>query len=533
MNTEAHPVVIAGAGPAGLVAAVTLARQGVGSLLVERRGALSQFPRATGVGVRTMELLRSWGLEDQARAGQTDVVDAHGWLTPALASPDGVAIPEGFPLRAQVAGHSPTTFAVIPQDHLEPVLLAHLRTFSTSHVRFGTEVVGFDQDDDGITVHLRGPDGTPTAVRCRVLVGADGAHSAVRAAMGVRMEGPDRLANVVTVLFEAPLDAVVGDRRYPIYLIEHPDAGGVLVPSGGYTRWIYGHYWDPQRERLEDYPPERLADMIRTATGVPDLDLRIVRTGAFTFAAQVAERYRSGRVFLAGDAAHRMTPRGGRGMNTAIHDGHDLGWKVAWVLRGWADTPLLDTYETERRPVGLRNTALSAQQGPVIGGMRALADDLAGRLPHAWLDGTARRSTLDLIGPGLTLLTGPAGERWRAVRADTVVPLHTYALDDAASAAVGSNRDGAVLVRPDGHVVTRWPVVPADPAGEVRTALRRLSVERGHHHSGESAHRIRSPRSPGCVAHGRVSSLRRQAADRRPDAARRGTPADARTPRGR
>ena len=129
--------------------------------------------------------------------------------------------------------------------------------------------------------------------------------------------------------------------------------------------------------------------------------------GSFTFAAQVAERFRSASTFLVGDAAHRATPRGGTGMNTAIHDGHDLGWKLAWVLRGWAGADLLDTYESERRPVAEHNVSRST----VVGVEQDLDADLGGRIRHVWVpSGDGLVSSLDLIGPGLTLLTGPSGD---------------------------------------------------------------------------------------------------------------------------
>jgi putative polyketide hydroxylase len=475
---QSVPVAIVGAGPAGLVAAVTLARYGVGVLLVERHPGLSPLPRATGVSTRTMELLRSWGLEEQVRAGELGMVDAGAWATDTLASPRGVLLPSGFPNREQTAAISPTALAAVPQDHLEPVLLRHLRTYPTAQVRFGTELVGFDHDEEGATVVLRdGPSGGSTVARARYLVGTDGAHSTVRTGLGIAMDGPDHLAEHLTVLFQAPLGEVVGGRRYGIYFIQHPEAGGVLVPSGAEDRWLYGRRWEPDRERLEDYTEARLADLIRAAAGVPDLQPRILAMGSFSFAAQVAERYRDGSAFLAGDAAHRMTPRGAMGMNTAVGDAWDLGWKLAWVLRGWAPPELLGTYEAERRPVGLRRTARAAADGPDQDGAEALAEDLGGRVAHAWLRRGGRRvSTLDLVGPGLTLLAGPDGAAWRPAAADAgrPVPLAVEPLDRAAAGAVGIGRRGAVLLRPDGQVAARWPTQVAEATGALRRGVGRV-----------------------------------------------------------
>jgi putative polyketide hydroxylase len=468
-------VVVVGAGPAGLVAAITLARGGVGTLLVERNPGLSPLPRATAVSTRTMELLRSWGLEDEVRAGQLDIAYVGAFATETLASPDGVVLPVGVATFEQAAAVSPTTVAGVPQDHLEPVLLSYLRAFPTAEVRFGTELVSFQQDTDGVTVVLRErTSGRETTVRADHLIGADGAHSRVRDGLGIAMDGPDHLAEHLTALFEAPLREVVGDRRYGIYFIQHPEAGGVFVPNGTGNRWLYGTAWQPARERLEDYTDARLTGLIRAAAGVPDLPVRVVATGAFSFAAQVARRYRVGRVFLVGDAAQRMTPRGGMGMNTAVGEGHDLGWKLAWVLGGWAGPALLDSYEAEWRPVGARRVARSAQEGPEPQGAEALAEDLDGRLAHAWLPrGRRRVSTLDLLGPGLTLLTGPGGHAWvDAVGAtETTFPLGVHALDGPAAGALGVGADGAVLVRPDARVVACWPAA-VDPPADLAAALR-------------------------------------------------------------
>jgi putative polyketide hydroxylase len=160
-----------------------------------------------------------------------------------------------------------------------------------------------------------------------------------------------------------------------------------------------------------------------------------------------------------------MTPRGGTGMNTAIHDAYDFGWKLGWVLRGWAPADLLDSYQTERRPVGIRNTTNSAQANRPD--PDAFANDLAGRLPHVWQPRRGPHvSTLDLLGPGRTLLVGPDaaatfGLLTLGSRLDGGAPIDTHIVDAAAAAAFGIGPDGAVLVRPDGQVTARWNRLPS------------------------------------------------------------------------
>ena len=273
----------------------------------------------------------------------------------------------------------------------------------------------------------------------------------------------------------------------------------MFVPNGRRDRWLYGRTWDPEHERLEDYTDARLSGLIRTAAGVGDLPVRVVAMGAFSFAAQVAERYREGRAFLVGDAAQRMTPRTGMGMNTAVAEAHDLGWKLAWVLNGWAGPGLLDTYEAEWRPVGARRAARSTLEGWEPPGPEALAEDLNGRLGHAWLAQANghRRSTLDLLGQGLTLLAGPGTRAWADAGATlgTAFPLDVRPVDAGAAATLGVHPDGAVLARPDAQVIARWPSAPPDPRAELAAAISGW-VEGGLVSSGAGTGRWRRGRRP-------------------------------------
>lgn len=197
----------------------------------------------------------------------------------------------------------------------------------------------------------------------------------------------------------------------------------------------------------------------------------------------MADAFSRGNVFLAGDAAHRVTPRGGTGMNTAIHGAFDVGWKLAWVLLGWADRRLLDSYESQRRPAAAHQVARSADAaGSARDHERELEIDLGGRIPHAWTGiAGARASTLDLVGDGLTLLAASPSSDWAVAAAalDSAIPFTAHSVSGATASALGIARDGAVLVRPDGRPIARWSTSERADS-DLRSAVREMTAP-GHY----------------------------------------------------
>jgi 2-polyprenyl-6-methoxyphenol hydroxylase-like FAD-dependent oxidoreductase len=456
MASHEVDVLVVGAGPAGLAAAATLRRYGVGVLVLERKERLSSHPRATVVSTRSMELLRSWGLEDEIRSGGMPEVEWLGLVTETLAGADrGEAVTLGLPTKEQAAVLSPTAPLCAPQDHTEAVLLGYARSLG-AEVEFGREVLRVAVADEGAEALVRDGDSIRD-VSARYIIGADGAHSVVRSALAIEMAGPGALDGVsVSAAFRAPLWDLVGEPRYGLYPIVHPEVSSVFVPSGRGDEWLFGVDADLMTRRDE----AEMTRLIRIAAGVPDLQPQIDRITTFSFAAEIADRFAERSAFLVGDAAHRVSPRGGTGMNTAIGDGHDLGWKLAWVMKGWADEGLLDTYEAERRPVALHNLERSVdERGSYRDPIEEIHVDLGGRIPHLWIDADDRRiSTLDLVGDGLTLFTradtDPSGEA--SASADGSAPVIVRKLPAVTARALGIAAGGSLLVRPSG--------VPARPA---------------------------------------------------------------------
>jgi 2-polyprenyl-6-methoxyphenol hydroxylase-like FAD-dependent oxidoreductase len=438
-----------------------------------------------------MEIFRSWGLHRRIREGEISVRPLTS-TSPTVREADPAGTPIGYPLDPRAAlGVSPVLPSCCPQDHIEPILLEHARSLGVD-VRFGVELTGFVDDGAGVHAQLRDrASGVVTQVRARFAVGADGPRSTVRQVLGIPFDRLGSLGPHVNIMFRADLDPVLGPRRYPLYFLGETGRPNVVFPLGG-GRWGY--------LRPADVPLDDLEALVRAAIGVPTLDVQIIAGLQVELAGELARSFRSGNVFLVGDSAHRMTPRGAVGMNTAIQGAHNLGWKLAWVTRGRAGAALLDSYEAERRPPAELNTRSSVQldrpappdriaatlgtrytsdvvaAGPAIDQAAPVAPGT--RAPHVWIRHRGRaRSTLDVFDAALTLLVGDGASRWRSAAAGCPAPVQVFDVDEQHGPAAERLRaayrlgDGdAVLVRPDGYIAWRCDRTAA-PALALRGAV--------------------------------------------------------------
>lgn len=527
MADERTSVLVVGAGLAGASAAMFLARRGIDVLLVERHASTSIHPRATGQNPRTMELLRIGGVAEEVM----DVSHgrAHGLVIRIAESVRGTV------LKTITAGNddidtsalSSAPFGMASQDRVEPILLAQAEK-AGADVRFSTEVVEVTQDEDGVTARLldRWTERL-TTVRADYVIAADGHRSPIRERLGITRHGRGTLGHSVGVIFDADLRTHVDQDAMVLYYLHNPAFTGVYVSTGVADRHMINFDYRPDLgESVQDFTPTKVTDLIRIALDDPELDVDIQSVQAWEIAARIADRFRDGRVFLAGDAAKVTPPTGGMGGNTAVGDGYDLAWKLADVLTGAAGPALLDSYEAERKPYAeqvvntslhkakvrtMRWLDLTGEPEPLevldlalgfrcrSAAVLAEDDDPAPaedpttpsgrpgyRAPHLTVSaGGGEVSTHDLFGNGWVLIAGADAGPWRQA-ADTVaatlgVRMDAYRLGSELTDPTGElpgtygiGDTGASLVRPDGVVAWRCGHAEPDADHTLLTVLCRL-----------------------------------------------------------
>lgn len=532
-------VLIAGGGPVGLTLAIALGQQGIRCTLVERNEKPGFLPKMERCNARTMEIFRRLGLADRIRHAGFDVdLPMDVFIVTSLVEEPILHLeyPSVNQMKAHIRevndGSQPLEpYQLISQYTLEPLLKAHAETLPGVTIAFGHELTSFEQDDTGVTAHLRRKDGSTKTIRAAYLVGCDGGASTVRKQLDIALSGQGGIMELRQAFFRCDelFDRIpIGKGRH--YHVADNQNSGIVVQDDRKHFSLHSVV-----ERDED-----MADVLRRVIGMP-LDFEMLYVGKWTQHLLVADRYREGRVFLAGDSAHLVIPTGGLGMNTGIGDAVDIAWKLAGTLRGWGGAGLLDAYEVERRQVGLRNVAASgfaakgrgawrktwcpeiAERSPRGEEARRRMAEVAdreqrktneqrgtelgylykdsplicsepgeapesgifdyrpttapgARIPHAWLDdGSALQ---DHLGAGYTVLrAGGSSADVSALVAELRAlgaPVDVLDVPDAPVRAIVES--DVLLLRPDLHVVWRGDRAPADPHRVAAVATGRASA---------------------------------------------------------
>ncbi|TPX17725.1 uncharacterized protein E0L32_002826 [Thyridium curvatum] len=381
---ESVPVVIVGAGPIGLCASILLSQRGIRHVVFERHPGTSIHPKACGINQRTTEIFRAMGIYEEVRrvAAPDDIKGRTGWFTSLGGQGNGIDGREVWSRDAWGGGiysteyetYSPARYEILPQIRLEPILVRRAMELAATPdtLRFGAEVLGLDDRGDAGVVVKVSEQGEEREVLARYVIAADGGRS-ITDKLGVAWLGERDIMDMVSVHFRASIRQHHPDNRNFITWFIHPERGGstrtgYLYQIGpwpldspeaqGNEEWVFA--CAPTASDPEKFDNEAMIARLRDTLKIPDLQVEVISLSHWHVHAISAERYRSGRVFLVGDAAHRIPPWGALGMNSGIQDVQNLVWKIQFALRGDANgspnkyDKLLDSYDIERRPIGRR-----------------------------------------------------------------------------------------------------------------------------------------------------------------------------------
>ena len=527
--TTHQPVIVVGASLVGLSAALCLASHQVQTIVLEKHSGISKHPRAIGFTARTMEIYHSLGIENEDPAPEDFKLErAHvesitgKWLnssswsdTERKTKPEA---PQEQPSKEVTPKkeYSAARGSAIPQDKLEPILES-LALERGADIRRHQKVIHVEQDQDGVTVTTVA-EGQQQIIRGSYLIAADGNRSTVRELLQIPRHGRGFMQNLHSILFRAPL--AQWTKGYVQFDIDQPNLKAFL------TSYSDGRWALMSKDGIEREEPA-LRAAIYQAVGRSDFPIEIITTGQWELTALVAESFRSGRVFLAGDAAHTLPPnRGGYGANTGIHDVHNLAWKLAAVLSGESSSDLLDTYDAERRPVALLrhdqifvradykvhlNTATPVGQkiddDAMEFGQLYLSTGIDGadeslpramkpdewhgqpgtHLPHFWVLRKSKRvPILDIVGQGYWTLISEINE-WREivsrVKEKSPIPLTSIQIGcdvqlsqpDEFQTALGVSKTGAALIRPDGYIAWKAKDLPNNAYEVLNEILKKVA----------------------------------------------------------
>jgi putative polyketide hydroxylase len=504
MNTTSS-VLIIGCGPVGLTMALCLAHHQIPSIIIEKHPTTTNHPKARGVNCRSMEIFRMLGLEKELRQYEMSEEEIRFTWIEDLQGKEITRIPSNIDYQHC----SPTKRTIIAQHHVERELLKKAQQSNLIEIRFNTKMLNAYQDEQGVTIDV--VDSTQSndikQLSAPYLIGADGAHSKIRELFKINMQGKDNLNDFCNIYCEMDLSKYVAHRSSVAFLFTREDVmGSFLLANKGLKNWLLGFPIGEEtgisKEELTD---QKCIEIVKNLIRDDSIKVKLINKGFWTMAALLAEDYRAGRVFLAGDAAHRLPPTGGLGMNTGIQDAHNLAWKLALALKGNNNETLLNSYTEERAPVAynnimwsktnaerFRNIYQALYEKDYVAAEQYLKEQsnhlnnihldlgfvygedymqdlqykqqaiVGSRAPHCWLNHQNKRiSTIDLFHKDYVLLCSDQYLQWQDQFANFELPLQMLSIGENGDLQdteqqfyerYAIEKSGAVLVRPDGHI---------------------------------------------------------------------------------
>ncbi|RVX67828.1 hypothetical protein B0A52_07756 [Exophiala mesophila] len=400
-NQATIPVLIIGGGPTGLLQAYLLSRFGVKCVIIERYAERLGAPKAHALSPRTLEICRQHNLDvKRLRSLGTKRADAF-WVN-FVTNLSGKTVGR-LPYERMDVGvleHTPEMIHNIPQPEFERILTQDLSHEANVDIRKGVSFVSLDQRDGNVlTTVEETATGHTFQISSRYVIACDGANSKVRNALGIESDGEDSYETMMTIHFNADLRPIVGDRVGMLHWIMDPSAAGFIIAYDLSGNAVLIGNFDTDRHPVESWNQDLCRKFVGDALGV-EAPVEILSYRPWLLSRKVAKAYRSGNVFLAGDAAHSFPPTGGLGLNSGLGDVHNLAYKIAFVLRGEARDSLLDTYDAERRHVAIVNSVQSVKNGKKIFELLktlGMGDDLvqARQNLHASLEDPNKKRQID------------------------------------------------------------------------------------------------------------------------------------------